>query len=204
MTTIFLIRHAENDFVKKGRLAGRLPDVHLNENGINQAHNLAEELSNFPIEAVYSSPLERAVETASPIAEAHQLDVINRQDLNEIDFGDWQNKTLKSLKRRKLWRVVQSTPSRVQFPGGESFADAQSRIIHELEILSALHGVKESFVCVSHSDIIKLAIAYFAGMHIDMFQRIIISPASISTIHMSAAECKLVRINYEISFTIPK
>jgi probable phosphoglycerate mutase len=204
MTTIFLIRHAENDFVKKGRLAGRLPEVHLNENGFHQAHILAEELSNIPFKAVYSSPLERAVETANPIAEAQQLEVIIRQGLNEIDFGDWQNNTLKSLKRRKLWRVVQSTPSRVQFPDGESFADAQSRIVHELESLSALHGDKESILCVSHSDIIKLAIAYFAGMHIDMFQRIIISPASISTIQISAEDCKLVRINYEISFTIPK
>jgi len=128
MPTILLIRHGENEYVAKGRLAGRLPGVHLNERGRQQAEAVADFLSKAPIKAIYSSPLERCVETAQPLSERLGLPVILRDNLLEIDFGDWQNKTLKQLRRRKLWKVVQGNPARMQFPEGETFANAQVRV----------------------------------------------------------------------------
>lgn len=195
MPTILLIRHGENEYVKKGRLAGRLPDVHLNEKGRQQSRLLAETLKDAPIKAVYASPLERTLETAAPIAAALNLPVIPNPGLLEIDFGEWQNKTLKELRRRKLWRIVQQTPSGVCFPGGESFSAAQARIIDALEALCQKHSPKELIVCVSHSDSIKLAVAYYLGMHIDHFQRLTVVPASMTTLYISANQTRVIHVN---------
>ena len=195
MPTILLIRHGENEYVKKGRLAGRLPGVHLNDHGRAQAQALAEGLSGYPIKAVYSSPLDRTVETAQPIAKALGLKVKVRSGLNEVDFGTWEDKTLKQLRRRKLWPVVQRSPSMARFPQGESFAEAQMRICQELKTLSQEHKPKDLIVAVSHSDMIKLAAAYFLGLPIDLFQRLIIMPGSITTLHMHAAGAHLINLN---------
>ena len=199
MPTILLIRHGENEYVRKGRLAGRKAGVHLNENGRSQADMLGKMLAQAPIKAVYSSPLERTMETAAPIAAAKNLDVIPRDGLLELDFGDWQDKTLKSLRRRKLWKTVQSRPSRMRFPNGETFAEAQLRVADELEALRAMHKPKDMFVCVAHSDLIKLAVAYHLGLPLDLFQRLVISPASISTIHLSEEGAQVININFNPS-----
>jgi len=203
MAMILLIRHGENDYVKKGRLAGRLPGVNLNSNGRAQAHTLAERLSSVRIKSIYSSPLERALETADPIAKILGLEVVVRPGLIEVDVGDWQNKTLKGLSRRKLWRVVQEAPSRMKFPGGESFLEAQMRIYEELNELATNHKEKDIFICVSHSDPIKLAIAYFLGLPLDMFQRLHISPASISTLILNEHYTRFININYDLSYPLP-
>ncbi|MBT3390692.1 MAG: MSMEG_4193 family putative phosphomutase [Chloroflexi bacterium] len=197
MPTILLIRHAENEYVKKGRLAGRLPGVQLNKKGRQQAQALAETLKDAPIKAIYVSPLERTLETAAPIAAALNLDVIPNSGLLEIDFGDWQDKTLKELRRRKLWRTVQQAPSRMCFPGGESFAAAQARIITALEALCQKHSPKEMLICVSHSDSIKLAVAYYLGMHIDHFQRLMIAPASITTLFLGEGQTRVINVNMD-------
>jgi len=136
MSIFLLIRHGENDFVKQGRLAGRLPGVHLNEKGLAQAAEVADKVKGAPVKAVYSSPLERTMETAEPIAQALGLEVLPRAGLLEVDVGEWQNKTLKELHRRKIWRAVQTSPSRVRFPGGESFAEAQQHNTLERNWLS--------------------------------------------------------------------
>ena len=201
MPIILLIRHGENDYVKKGRLAGRLPGVHLNEKGRKQAHMLAQALQNAPIKAVYSSPLDRTVETAQPIAEAKGLPVVTRDGLLEVDFGDWQDKTLKTLRRRKLWRIVQTRPSLMRFPQGETFAQAQQRIVQELELLRKEHKPKDLIVCVSHSDLIKLAAAYYLGLSLDLFQRLMVAPASITTLHLQADHAVLVNLNYSLDFS---
>jgi probable phosphoglycerate mutase len=203
MPTILLVRHAENEYVAKGRLAGRQSGVHLNENGQRQAAALAEALSNAPIKAVYASPLERCLETAQPLAEALKLEVVPREGLLEIDFGDWQNRTLKQLRRRKLWRVVQGNPARMRFPGGETFANAQLRITSELESLSQSHKPKGLIACFSHSDVIRLAVAYYIGTPLDLFQRIAISPASISTLHMAEFGVRVINVNHGVSFGFP-
>lgn len=199
MPILLLIRHGENEYVKSGRLAGRLPGVHLNEKGRAQAALVAEKLAGAPIKAIYSSPLERAVETAEPMAHALGLKVIPRQDLIETDVGDWQGKTLKSLRRRKLWKVVTYTPSRMQFPGGESFTECQVRICRELESLASLHDPKDMLVCVFHSDPIKLAVAYFLGIPLDNFQRIMIAPASISALHLGEMGSSILTVNYDLA-----
>ena len=202
MPIFLLIRHGENDFVKQGRLAGRLPGVHLNEKGLAQAAEVAENLKGAPIKAVYSSPLERTMETAVPIAHALDLEVLPRTGLLEVDVGEWQNKTLKELQRRKIWRAVQISPSRALFPEGESFAEAQLRICQEIESLALRHSEKELVVCVTHSDLIKLAVAYFIGLPLDMFQRLQIAPASISVLQVGETSSRLLTLNYDISFTL--
>lgn len=204
MALVLLVRHGENDYVKKGRLAGRLPGVHLNENGRKQAQAVAEKLSKMPVKAVYSSPLERTMETAEPIARALSLDVVKRSELIEVDIGEWQDQKLKGLSRLKLWKIVQGMPSRMRFPGGESFADAQHRICQGLEAIVRQHESKDILVCVTHSDPIKLAVAYFTGMPLDMFQRLHISPASVTVLMLGDGPARLLTMNYEISFSLPE
>jgi len=196
MPIFLLIRHGENEYVAKGRLAGRLPGVHLNQNGKKQADILANALSKTPIKAIYSSPMERCLETAQPLAAALGLEIIPHQGLIEVDFGNWQDKTLKQLRRRKLWKVVQGNPSRMQFPEGETFANAQQRIVQEMEALVQEHGPKDIIACFSHSDLIKLAISYYLGQPIDLFQRIMIFPASISTLHLGEIGVQIVNVNH--------
>ena len=190
-----LIRHGENDYVKKGRLAGRKPGVHLNEKGRAQAENAAQALAKMKLKAVYASPLDRTMETAQPIAEAQGLKVIPREGLLEVDFGKWQDKTLKQVARQNLWRLVQHHPSQARFPEGESFADAQHRIITEIETLCGKHKSKDMFVCVGHSDMIKLAVAYYLGTPLDLFQRIMIQPGSITTLHIAKGGIRVINVN---------
>lgn len=207
MPLVLLIRHGENDYVKKGRLAGRLPGVHLNERGRAQAQAVAEVLCNgmekSPPKAIYSSPLERAMETAEPIAQAFGLPVLVRSGLVETDVGEWQDKTVKQLSRLKLWRAVQMAPSVFRFPGGESFVECQYRIIQEIQSLVGLHEPKEAFICVSHSDPIKLAVAYYLGLPLDMFQRLMIAPTSITALSIGEHGSHVLTLNYGVSFSLP-
>jgi probable phosphomutase (TIGR03848 family) len=204
MPVFLLIRHGENDYVKKGLMAGRLPGVHLNKKGCKQAQAVADKLVGAPVKAIYSSPLERAVETAEPISQALALEVILRPGLIEVDIGEWQNQSVKQLSRQKIWKTVNHAPSRMQFPGGESFAEAQIRIGNEIGILSKQHEPKDLVICVSHADPIRLAVAYFLGLPLDLFQRLYIAPASITAMDIGEVGSKLLTLNYEISFTLPK
>jgi probable phosphomutase (TIGR03848 family) len=204
MPAILLIRHGENDYVKKGRLAGRLPGVHLNQKGIEQAQALADKLRGAPIKALYSSPLERTLETAEPIAQALGLQVIPCDDLLEVNFGEWQGQSLKGLRRLKLWKMVQHSPATTRFPGGESFAEAQFRVCRALERLAGQFDDKDIIACVSHSDLIKLAVAYFLGLPLDLFQRLFIAPASFTVLALGPSGSYLVTLNYDLSFTFSK
>jgi probable phosphoglycerate mutase len=204
MPTILLIRHGENDYVKEGILPGRMPDVHLNDKGRAQAQALADRLAQAPIKAVYTSPLERAVETAEPLAKALGLEVAVRSGLIETDCGEWQGKSHKALRRLKIWRRVQSTPSLFRFPGGESFAESQARIVGELETLRTQHDEKDLFVCISHGDPIRLAVAYYLGLPLDHFQRLFAAPASITTLQVSDTGSRLLTLNFDLSFNLSK
>jgi probable phosphomutase (TIGR03848 family) len=204
MPAILLIRHAENNYVKKGRLAGRMPGVHLNQKGREQAQALAEKLRGAPIKALYSSPLERAMETAEPIARALELEVIPCEDLLEVDFGDWQGKSLKGLRRLKLWKTVQHSPATTRFPGGESFAEAQFRACRALERMAGQYEEKDLIACVSHGDLIKLTVAYYLGLPLDLFQRLFVAPASFTVLALGPAGSFLVNLNYDLSFTFTK
>lgn len=204
MPIVLLVRHGENDYVKKNRLAGRKSGVHLNDTGRAQALAVAEKLTGALVKAVYSSPLERAMETAEPFAQALNLEVIPREGLLETDYGEWQDKTLKSLRRRKLWKVVQGRPSMARFPQGESFAETQHRICREIEALVGQHAEKDIFVCVSHADPIKLAVAYYLGLPLDAFQRLAVSPASITALAIGESYSHLLTLNYDLSFKLPQ
>ncbi len=204
MPIFLLIRHGENDYVKKGMMAGRLAGVHLNKKGHEQAHVIAKQLARAPIKAIYSSPLERAMETAEPLSKALSLEVIARAGLTEIDVGEWQDQKLKSLGRTKEWKIVREAPSRMHFPGGETFAEAQLRVASELELLSQYHNPKDMVVCVSHADPIRLAVAYFLGLSLDLFQRLYVAPASLTAMEIGKSGSRLLSLNYEFSFTLPK
>lgn len=183
-TTIVLVRHATTAATGK-RLGGWTPGVHLDEGGVAQAEAAAQRLASSTVAAVYSSPLERTQDTARIIARPHQLRVRTRRGLGEVDYGDWTDKPLGQLRRRKLWAVIQATPSRVTFPGGESIRGAQARAVDATETLADQHP-GETIVCVSHADVIKAVVAHHLGMPLDAFQRIVISPASITVLQLPA------------------
>jgi probable phosphoglycerate mutase len=194
MAIIFLIRHGENDWVGK-KLAGRMPDVHLNQKGLEQATNLAENLRDLPFKAIYSSPLERAMETAQPLAKIKNLPITSCQNLSEINFGDWQGKTIKQLRRLKLWKTVQKNPSQMQFPNGESFKDAQQRLVNCIDEIAGNHESEDLIACFSHSDSIRLLVSYYLDMPLDSFQKINISTASISSLIITKELVSLPFIN---------
>lgn len=196
MTTLYLIRHAHNQFVKLGKLAGRLPNVHLSTTGMAQAEMLADLFKNTKLTAVYSSPLERSMETAQPLAKAQGLKVLRSKGLLEIDFGSWQGSSMKALRRRKLWPRIQVRPSMARFPKGESFAEAQFRIVQTIHQLVASHkGKRVHIACVSHADPIKLAIAHFLGLSLDHFQRLVVAPSSVSSLHIGDGHASLLSLN---------
>jgi len=184
MTTLLLIRHATNDYVKSGRLAGWTPGVHLNEEGQAQARALGLRLADAPLRAIYSSPLERTQETAQAIADHHPtLSVITRQDIGEVQYGDWTGLKISELTTRKMWKVIQEYPSRAYFPNGEAMRDAQARMVDAIEAIVQAHPA-QMVALVSHADLIKMATAHYMGVHLDNFQRIVISPASITTLEL--------------------
>jgi probable phosphomutase (TIGR03848 family) len=200
MTLLLLIRHGENDFTKKHKLAGHLPDVHLNERGRAQAQALAEALKEIPIKAIYSSPLERAVETASPIAAARGLEVQIEPGLIETNVGKWQGRSLAALRLQKHWRVVQSAPSRARFPEGETFYECQTRIVSTLDAICSKHRPQDIVACVFHADPIKLAVAHYIGLPLDHFQRLACDTGSLAALSVSESGAHLIKLNQRPPF----
>lgn len=182
MTQLLLIRHATNDYVKTGKLAGWISGVHLNDEGKAQAEALGKRLAEAPLKAIYASPLERTMETAEAVKQHHTALEIRRYDeVGEVRYGDWEGMSLSVLRGRKMWQVVQEYPSRAEFPNGETLRGAQMRMVNALEKLVAAHP-DEMIAVVSHADMIKMAVAHYLGTHLDNFQRIEISPASLTTL----------------------
>ena len=206
MTLLLLIRHGENDFVKTGKMAGRIPGVHLNERGQKQAQALGEALRDVQIKAIYSSPLDRAMETSAPIAETHKLTIQQEPDLMDTDIGKWQGKSWKLLALKKEWKIVQNAPSRFRFPEGESFPECQLRIVNVLERLIKKNNKQQDIVAVVfHADPIKLAVAHFLGMPLDHFQRLGCDTGSLTAIHAGEAGAHLVKMNHRPPFDfLPK
>jgi probable phosphoglycerate mutase len=193
-TRILLIRHGLNDYVKDHRLAARTPGVHLNQEGLTQAAALAERLAATSLAAIYSSPLERACETAAPLAERLGLTVQRLEGVKETDCGDWTGQLLEDLSKLDLWRQVQGCPSLFRFPGGESFAEIQARMVGALETLCATHP-GQTLAVFSHADPIKLAVAFYTGLPLDLFQRLEVAPASISELEFALCRPRLARLN---------
>lgn len=193
MTLLLLIRHGANDWVH-GRLAGWTPGVHLNDEGRSQAVALATRLAILPIEAVYASPLERTVETAQAIAAPRGLPLRLVEGLGEVKYGEWQGAELKELYKHELWPGVQFYPSGTRFPNGETLGEAQVRMVATLDMLRAQHP-KGVIAVVSHADIIKLALAYYIGVHVDLFQRLEVSPCSLSALAFTRMGPRLLAYN---------
>jgi len=180
-TLVLLVRHGQTPTTGKV-LPGRAAGLHLADTGNEQAQRAAERLAALPkIDGIYTSPLERARETAAPTAAHWKQRAVVERGLLECDFGEWTGAELKVLMKRPEWTTVQRAPSTFRFPGGESFTEMQTRIVGALDKLRERHsgGV---IVCFSHADPIKAAVAHAMGTHLDLFQRIVISPCSVSAI----------------------
>jgi probable phosphomutase (TIGR03848 family) len=200
MPLLLLIRHGENDFTKKHKLAGYTPNVHLNERGQVQAQALADGLKEVPIKAIYSSPLERAVETATPIAAARGLEIQIEAGLLETNVGKWQGRSLAALRLQKAWKVVQSSPSRAQFPDGETFYECQTRIVVALDSISRKYKPQDIVACVFHADPIKLAVAHYIGLPLDHFQRLSCDTGSLTALYVSESGANLIKLNQRPPF----
>jgi len=202
MPTLLLIRHGENEYIKKNKLPGQQAGIHLNERGRKQAAALADSLKELPIQAVYSSSLERALETAEPLAQALKLEVQQRPALMDINIGAWTGRSLKMLNRVKAWAIVQRAPSLFHFPEGESFLQAQERIVSEVDAIAKAHS-KGLVAVVFHADPIKLAIAHYIGLPFDYFQRLAIGTGSVSILGLHEFGAVLAALNLTPPFSLP-
>lgn len=177
---VLLIRHGRAAY-KAGHLYGWTPGVHLSPEGRDEAKRLGERLEALRITAAYSSPLERAVETAEIALEGRNLDLQILDGIGEVKYGKWQGRSYKSLMKTPLWRVVQRIPSQARFPEGESLMEMQTRGVEAIEHIRSRHrrGVVVAF---SHADMIKAVTAHYLGMHLDLFQRLHVETASVTAI----------------------
>jgi len=178
-TYLLLIRHGENDWVGTNRLAGRTNGVQLNDKGRQQSAQLAEILKSQPISAIYSSPLERCLQTAEPVAAALGQQVIQEPGVLEVDYGQWQGGDLKELSKLPEWQSVQHFPSTFRFPDGETLHQTQTRAVWAINSIVQAHP-NQLVALFSHGDVIRTTIAHYMGTPLDLFQRINISTASIS------------------------
>lgn len=194
MAVIFLIRHGETDYVGK-RLAGRIPGIPLNVKGQSQAQQLAQKIGHLPFRRIFSSPIQRTIETAAPLAEKRGLSVETLPGLIEIDYGEWVGMTPEQLRSTDLWSLVHTSPSQVRFAGGESFAEVQERVVSAINQISANLGRNELAACFSHADVIALAAAYYLNMPLDSFLRLSITPASITVLFLGDTQPKVPYIN---------
>ena len=192
MRLLLLVRHAVTEHTG-ARLSGWMPGLHLSEEGQRQAKGLAERLGPVPVDALYASPLERCQETAVAVAEAKGMEVQTLEDVGEVRYGAWTGRTLKELGKEPLWKVVQATPSAARFPQGESLFEMQARAVAAVERLREAHPSQTVAVC-SHADVIKALTCHYLGMHLDLFQRVVVSPASVTAFAFGPVPY-LVRLN---------
>jgi probable phosphomutase (TIGR03848 family) len=192
-TLLLLIRHALTDAAGK-RLSGWQRGVHLNEEGRRQAERLAERLTSVRLGAIYTSSLERCVETAVPLAKAKGLAVRRVPGLRDVDYGDWSGRSMRQVTGTRQWRGSMRDPSGEPFPGGETLRGVQARVLEELGGIAAAHP-RTAVAVISHADPIRLAIAHFSGAHIDLFQRLVVHPASTSAVLVGDGMPRILRVN---------
>ncbi len=202
MPLLLLIRHGENDYSKKGRLAGRLPGIHLNERGKQQAEELGKALAETPLKAIYSSPLERAIETAEPIARARGLKTVQEPGLIEANVGKWQGQSIRRLAITKYWKIIQQSPSRAGHPEGETFLQTQTRITSAIDKICANYKPRDMIACVFHADPIKLAVSHYLGLPLDHFQRLACDTASVTLLAVSESGAQLIWLNRRPPFEL--
>lgn len=203
MTTLVLVRHATTASTGK-RLGGRT-DAPLDEAGRKQAEGAAQRLADVALKAIYSSPLPRTFQTAEIVAAPHRLDVRPDEGLLEVEYGDWTDRPLKPLTRTKRWPVIQARPSLVMFPGGESIRAAQMRAVDAIEAIVSRHS-RGAVAVVSHADVIKAVVSFYVGQPLDLFQRLHVSPASVTVLQLSAdgGQPVLIRFNDDGPLSSPR
>jgi probable phosphomutase (TIGR03848 family) len=185
MVRLVLVRHAPTAETGK-TLYGRLPGHPLSEKGLQMAADVAQRLASVRMAAVYASPLERAQQTAEVIARRQRRQVLTHDGLNEVDYGTWTGRSLRSLYKLKAWRAVVTNPSQVRFPEGESLLEAQTRMVRTCQDLASRHR-NQVIVAVSHADTIKAALSHYLGQPLDLFNRIAVAPASVAVIDLPDA-----------------
>jgi probable phosphomutase (TIGR03848 family) len=193
MTLLLLIRHGHTQTA--GRiLTGWSRGVHLSERGREQAERLVGRLQGVPLAAIYSSPLERCRETAAPLAAARGLEIRTHRGLIETGYGEWTGRSISQVTRTKLWRTLQRSPSAVRFPGGESLRDVQARSVDAILRIAADHP-QATVGVATHADVVQLVLAHLAGVHLDLFQRLVAEPASISAVGVHDGVYRIVKVN---------
>ena len=201
MATLILARHGRTTANASGVLAGRSKGVHLDDHGREQARAAGERLTGLPLAAVVTSPLERCKETAHAISRLQASPVPARTDrgLVECDYGSWTGRPIKELAKEKLWATVQAHPAGAVFPDGESMAQMMSRAVATVrrwdDQLEDEHGPDAVWVAVSHGDVIKSILADALGMHLDLFQRIVVDPASLSVVRYTRTRPFVMSLN---------
>lgn len=192
MTTFFFVRHGVTEHTGH-KLSGWM-DVPLNEEGRSQAEAAGASLAQVRFKKIYSSPVARCAQTAEIVAAPHRKPVEYLDDLGEVRYGDWTDRSLNQLKRLKVWKDVQHKPSSFRFPNGETLRDVQKRAVDAIETLSTEHR-KVNVCCVSHADVIRLVFAHYMGVHIDLFQRIVIGPATVSVLSVGDGMPRILTLN---------
>lgn len=193
MTTFYLVRHGVTSHTGH-RLTGWMDGVSLNDEGRAQAERAADSLADVSFEAIYSSPIDRTRETAEIVAKPHGMKVRTSKGIGEVGYGAWTGRPLKVLARTKIWATLQRWPSSVRFPEGDTLREVQVRAVEELERLRTRHP-RGNVCVVSHADTIKLALAHYMGIHIDLFQRILIAPASVSVLNVGTYGPQILSLN---------
>jgi probable phosphomutase (TIGR03848 family) len=199
MSTLVLVRHGLTALTGPV-LTGRTPGVHLDERGQKQALAVAERIAALPLAAIITSPLERCVETAQAIKKAqhkasHKPIWRREERLIECGYGSWTGEQIKTLVKDPLWKVVQTQPSAVRFPDGESLVEVSSRAVEAVRAWDAKLGADAIWVACSHGDVIKAILADALGMHLDQFQRIVVDPCSVSVVRYTDARPYVLRAN---------
>jgi probable phosphoglycerate mutase len=189
-----MVRHGQTP-TTGSVLPGRAKGLHLGKTGVGQAQRAGDRIGGLEkVSAVYASPMERTQETAAPIAKACGKRVRTHKGLIECDFGDWTGKKLSALRKLPEWTTVQRYPSGFRFPKGESFSEMQTRMVDAISDLVSRHP-GETVVAVSHADTIKAAVASAMGTHLDLFQRIVISPCSVTAIRYTTEGPMVLAVN---------
>jgi probable phosphomutase (TIGR03848 family) len=200
VATVLLVRHGLTAMTGPV-LAGHTPGVHLDERGQAQAAAVAARLAPVPLATVVTSPLERCVETAQAVLADRDLTAAVEPRLAEVRYGDWTGKQLKDLAKQPLWKVVQAHPSAAVFPGpeGEALAGAQARAVAAVRDwdarTTAAAGPDSVWLACSHGDIIKAVLADALGLHLDLFQRIVVDPCSVSVVRYTDTRPFVLRVN---------
>jgi probable phosphomutase (TIGR03848 family) len=198
MSTFIFLRHGHSAANASGTLTGQLPGIGLSPRGKKDAISLIERIGKDRVHRVHMSPIERCQLTIDPwlrSKNSRSLEELQILDgLSEINFGSWSGKKLASLRRQPLWKDVQARPSRVTFPGGESFKKAQRRAVESFESIRSIRGEKTHLI-VSHSDTIKLVVSHHLGQHLDDFQKLEIAPASFTIFAGDSKKLSLITLN---------